>query len=51
MKIHSLLTLTLFLFAKVVFSQTNDDFISRGMEVQSVESVIRGTLLTPDSTL
>lgn len=47
---RNLLALTVVLFVNYVLGQSTDNFVSIDMEVKSLESVIRGTLLTPDST-
>ncbi len=50
MKTRNNWAILLALFTHLAYSQTNNDFASIEMEIKSVESVIRGTLLTPDST-
>lgn len=50
MNSNKVLAIAIALFANFVSGQSNEEFAAIEIEVKSVESVIRGTLLTPDST-
>lgn len=47
---RNLLAIIAALFTNLFFGQSNNNFVSIEMEIQFVESLIRGTLLIPDST-